>query len=90
MSPALALIPVLGLVTGQQNRSGLAPWEPVNGCYIGAYIDLDGNVRGDIDAFERLAGHKHASYFRYVGYGSPFPFQWVADLRQRRSDDGGA
>ncbi len=84
MSSALALIPILGLVTGQPNRSGLAPWEPINGCYIGAYIDLDGNCRGDIDAFERLAGRKHASYFRYVGYGAPFPFEWIADLHARK------
>ena len=61
----------------------LGPYEPARGCYIGAYIRLDPVVRGDIEAFERLVGKKHATYFRYVGYGQPFPFKWVKRLRDR-------
>jgi hypothetical protein len=57
-----------------------APFEPARGCYVGAYIDLDHTVAGDIDTFEKLVGKKHASYFRYVGYGAPFPYKWVRDL----------
>ena len=60
-----------------------APYEPERGCYVGAYIDLDHTVAGDIDAFEKAVGKKHASYFRYVGYGAPFPFKWVNDLGAR-------
>ncbi|MFA4016964.1 MAG: hypothetical protein RUDDFDWM_002076 [Candidatus Fervidibacterota bacterium] len=51
--------------------------EPPNGCYIGAFIEHDDIVRGDIKLFERLTGKKHATYFTYVGYGSPFPTEWV-------------
>jgi len=60
---------------------GLAPYEPPAGCYIGAYIELDPTVKDDIALFERLTGKKHATYFRYVGYGQPFPFQWAEELR---------
>jgi len=85
MVSVAALLPILGSVFGQPSGAGLAPWEPVQGCYIGAYIDLDRNCRGDIDAFETLVGRKHASYFRYVGYGEPFPHEWVAMLHKRQA-----
>ncbi len=53
---------------------------PVDGCYLGAYIELDAATGGDLHAFEELVGKPHASYFRYVGYGSPFPFRWVREM----------
>lgn len=53
---------------------------PADGCYLGAYIELDRTTGGDIARFEQLVGKPHASYFRYVGYGSPFPFRWVREL----------
>jgi len=83
MTSVAAVLPLVGAVLGQPSARELAPWEPAKGCYIGAYIDLDGNCRGDIDTFEALTGRKHASYFRYVGYGEPFPHEWVAELRKR-------
>ncbi|MGE5532439.1 MAG: Ig-like domain-containing protein [Bacteroidota bacterium] len=58
----------------------LGPYEPSTGCYVGAYIELDDNVAADIGSFEQLIGKKHATYFRYVGYGQPFPYKWVQDL----------
>ncbi len=58
-----------------------APYEPARGCYIGAYIELDPVVKDNISAFERLVGKKHATYFHYVGYGMPFPFKWVRELK---------
>ncbi len=60
----------------------LAPFEPPRGCYIGAYVELDPVARDDIQTFERLTGKKHATYFRYVGYGRPFPFEWANKLKQ--------
>ncbi|MGQ9732917.1 MAG: glycosyl hydrolase [Candidatus Zipacnadales bacterium] len=83
MHSAVAVFPLLGIFLGQLDASRLAPWEPVKGCYIGAYVDLDKNCRGDIDQFEALVGRKHATYFRYVGYGEPFPHEWVANLKRR-------
>ena len=56
---------------------------PADGCYLGAYIELDCATGGDIDDFESIIGRPHASYFRYVGYGSPFPFRWVREMHER-------
>lgn len=61
----------------------LGPYEPANGCYVGAYVELDDNVAADIGSFEQLTGRKHATYFRYVGYGQPFPYQWVKELHRK-------
>lgn len=70
-----------GIVISQTAlASGIVPAE---GCYVGAYVQLDITTDGDMDAFERLVGKPHASYFRYVGYGSPFPFRWVRELHAR-------
>jgi len=85
MTAAFALVPILSLALGQQTAPRPAPWEPERGCYIGAYVDREKNCRGDIGAFEQLTGRKHASYLRYVGYGEPFPYAWVADLKARNA-----
>ena len=85
MTSVAAVLPLLGVVLGQPGAREPAPWEPAKGCYIGAYIDLDSNCRGRIDTFEALVGRKHASYFRYVGYGEPFPHEWVAELHKRNA-----
>lgn len=58
-------------------------YEPLSGCYVGAYIDLDENVAGEIGNFESLTIKKHATYFRYVGYGQPFPYKWIKDLHSK-------
>ncbi len=49
-------------------------------CYIGAYIEQDPVVAGDIALFERLVGKEHSSYMRYLGYGESFPTDWVAKV----------
>ncbi len=85
MTASTALLPLLGVLLGQPTGPEAAHWEPAKGCYLGAYIDLDSNCRGDIDKFESLVGRKQASYFRYVGYGEPFPFAWVAELHRRNA-----
>lgn len=66
--------------------TGLAKFEPASGCYIGAFIERDSAVKGNIPAFEELTKKKHASYFTYVGYGRPFPLEWV----QKVARNGGA
>ena len=61
----------------------LAKFEPPSGCYIGAFIERDSAVKGgNIAAFEELTKKKHASYFTYVGYGMPFPSDWVAKVKK--------
>ena len=60
----------------------LAKFEPAKGCYVGAFIERDYTVQGDINAFESLTKKKHASYFTYVGYGRPFPKEWVDKVKK--------
>lgn len=66
-------------VAGEIN---LAKFEPEKGCYIGAFIERDQTVRGNISLFETLTKKKHASYFTYVGYGCVFPSDWVAKVKR--------
>ena len=60
--------------------AGSSPAAQWSGCYIGAYIEQDPIVAGDIELFERLVGKKHTSYMCYLGYGEPFPAQWVTKV----------
>jgi hypothetical protein len=83
MKPTLCLIFALSwaLAPLAAQAQSLGPYEPPTGCYIGAYIELDRRVKDDIAAFEALTNKQHASYFRYVGYGQPFPFEWAGRLK---------
>lgn len=59
----------------------LGKYEPLRGCYLGAYVDLETEVRGDVATFQKVLGKDHATFLRYVGYGKPFPRDWVATLK---------
>lgn len=75
------------------SERGLAKHEPAKGCYLGAYIELDpsinkklildGRGRRDPATFEKIVGKPHASYFFYMGYGRPLPFEYVKALKDR-------
>lgn len=69
------------LLTANTWATSLGKFAPDHGCYIGAFIELDYNVQGDIGSYEALTKKKHASYFTYVGYGRPFPKAWVEKLK---------
>ncbi len=69
----------------------LAKHEPRDGCYLGAFIDLDGTLgnayvdetgkpRRLPEAFESIVGKRHAMYFFYMGYGQRLPMDWVKRL----------
>ena len=73
---ALAALPRRARAALPNATGGAAKFEPASGCYIGAFIERDSNVQGNIPAFEDLTKKKHASYFTYVGYGRPFPSDW--------------
>lgn len=71
-----------------------ARFEPVYGCYLGAFVDDDESLftavlldqrrkMGDKDKFESLIAKKCASYFNYFAFGTPFPTEWVGHLRVR-------
>lgn len=68
-----------------------AKFEPRVGCLLGAYIDLDPNLKSVYrdqngkfrrvpQEFEAIVGKPHASYFFYLGYGQPLPMDWVRRL----------
>ncbi|QAY66906.1 copper amine oxidase [Paenibacillus protaetiae] len=65
-----------------QDKGGyqLAKWEPEQGAYLGAYVVQDQTIHANMDTFNRLTGKKHASFFKYVGYGSPYPAEWVQEV----------
>jgi len=63
-------------------RPGMAKFEPQKGCYLGAFVMADENVGKDMSTWEETVGKGHASYLRYVGYGQPFPAEWVKQVRK--------
>ncbi|WP_010648283.1 glycoside hydrolase family 26 protein [Oceanobacillus massiliensis] len=58
----------------------LAKYEPRNGIYLGGYVIQDEYIDTSMNKFNQLTGKEHASYFRYVGYGKPFPTEWVNEV----------
>lgn len=60
-----------------------AKFEPRTGIYLGAYILQDEVIKGDMSTFNRMTGKKHATFFKYVGYGEPFPKEWVEQVKKQ-------
>lgn len=70
-----------------------AKFEPIYGCYNGAFIDdetsLDPviksghNVRRSVSEFNQRTGTHHAFFFIYMGYGQPFPTKWAEYLKSQ-------
>lgn len=58
-----------------------AKYEPTEGIYLGAYVLQDVAINMDMGNFNSLLGKEHASYFKYVGYGQPFPTLWVEEVK---------
>lgn len=58
-----------------------AKYEPRDGLYLGGYVIQDEYIDTSMNVFNELAGKNHASYFRYVGYGKPFPKEWVEEVK---------
>lgn len=57
-----------------------AKLEPETGAYLGAYVLQDDYIGQSMKQFNELAGREHASFFKYVGYGQPFPSEWVREV----------
>jgi len=64
-----------------EREYALGKYEPREGVYLGAYVLQDAVVGGDMDRFNHAPGKKHASFFRYVGYGQPLPREWVEEVK---------
>jgi hypothetical protein len=62
-------------------KGRLAKWEPATGCYLGAFEMRDENVGCSMSRWEQTVKKGHASYLRFVGYGQPFPSEWVKQVR---------
>lgn len=58
-----------------------AKYEPRDGLYLGGYVIQDEYIDTSMNVFNEMAGKNHASYFRYVGYGKPFPKEWVEEVK---------
>jgi hypothetical protein len=78
---SLSVFFLLLFLTFSARAQTLAKFEPVRGCYIGAFIELENGIKGDIGEFEALTKKKHASYFTYCGYGMPFPKAFVDKVK---------
>jgi hypothetical protein len=59
----------------------LAKAEPQEGVYLGAYVLQDAAIGYSMQAFNKRTGRQHASFFKYVGFGKPFPSEWVEQVK---------
>ena len=55
----------------------LSMYEPPHGCYLGAFIEEDSLLEGDIGMFERMSGVNHAVYSYKYTLGNAFPARFV-------------
>ncbi|WHY33865.1 glycosyl hydrolase [Cytobacillus firmus] len=55
-------------------------YEPRSGIYLGGYVLQDEFIDTSMNTFNKLTGKTHASYFKYVGYGKPFPKEWAEEV----------
>ncbi len=72
-----------------------ARYEPMYGCYTGAFIDRedgiddtfydDNQTYGNPSQFDEKIGKKQAIYFTYLKYGRNFPEGWAERLYENRS-----
>lgn len=57
----------------------LAKYEPLDGCYLGAYVLANSNINYDMSEFERLTGIEHTIYNYNIKVGKEFPQTWVLE-----------
>jgi hypothetical protein len=88
-SPLSALVrtepPPAPVAAAATSDTGLAKFEPAEGCYLGAYVLADINISGKMERWEELTGKGHASYLKYVGHGRPFPTEWAKAVKEREA-----
>ncbi len=64
-----------------QKEYQLTKYEPEKGVYACSYVLQDVHIDCSMEKFNHLTGKQHASFFRYVGYGRPFPKVWVEKVK---------
>ncbi|GAE92425.1 hypothetical protein JCM21714_1424 [Gracilibacillus boraciitolerans JCM 21714] len=65
----------------EKNNVQTEKFEPRNGLYLGGYVIQDEYINASMNTFNEITNKQHASYFRYVGYGKPFPEEWVENVK---------
>jgi len=55
----------------------LGKYEPINGTYIGAYVENNSFDENEIEEFERLTKKKHLFYLYNLKLGDEFPENWI-------------
>ncbi|MFC4779576.1 glycoside hydrolase family 26 protein [Paenibacillus sp. GCM10023252] len=58
-----------------------AKLEPEQGAYLGAYVLQNAAIGHSMSEYNERTGRTHASFFKYVGYGQPFPAEWVEQVK---------
>ncbi len=58
-----------------------AEMEQEDGVLLSAYVLQDDYIEQSMENFNEITEKKHASFFRYVGYGQPFPTEWVEEVK---------
>ncbi len=54
--------------------------EQEDGTLLGAYVLQDDYIGQSMETFNEVTEKQHASFFKYVGYGQPFPTEWVEEV----------
>lgn len=61
----------------------LEKYEPGGGMYIGAFVEYDSNIGpNNVQEFNIITKKNHAIYYTYHEYGTPFPVNWVAQVKE--------
>ena len=60
-----------------------AKFEPLYGCLVGVNNERDSER--DPEAFDQRVGKKHATFFMYRSFGTPFPSALAAQLREMKA-----
>lgn len=68
-------------VSSERPNYKLGKAEPVSGVYLGAYVLQNSTIHNSMAEFNQATGKQHASFFKYVGYGEPFPVEWVREVK---------
>lgn len=69
----------------QLPKQPLGKYEPERGMYVGAYIEqgnLTGNNIDKYNNFNKVTNKKHAIYFTYHNYGTPFPKKFASEVKE--------
>ncbi len=55
--------------------------EQEEGVLLGAYVLQDDFIEQSMENYNDITEKQHASFFKYVGYGKPFPTEWVEEVK---------